>query len=294
MDSYALIDTNLASSQAEIGESSNLAQLCLSYTYNFEDQKYADYVCILSVLAQASIDSAKRRFQVDISGEIERIKKDIDVKTNGYPAFWSVIRKGFNPRSINMNLKCPMNSLYNLKFQKYRSSASTLPMDYFFQKFPLDKARKTCRKVEELINKYSFELYNYNSIEERDETYLLLRTNFDQMIRDIRGIYISSSYVGLFSWLIDRAFTISPASKKNVGTMKSTINKNKSLLLKTLYEVNKDNLMKCFSKNLYSWVFFGYTWKPASEAQMAQPRGLSPILMRSLKQSIERESATRK
>lgn len=174
------------------------------------------------------------------------------MKTNGYPAFWSVIKKGFNPRSINMNLKCPMNSLYNLKFQKYRSSASTLPMDYFFQKFPLDKARKTCRKVEELINKYSFELYNYNSIEERDETYLLLRTNFDQMIRDIRGIYISSSYVGLFSWLIDRAFTISPASKKNVGTMKSTINKNKSLLLKTLYEVNKDNLMKCFSKNLYS------------------------------------------
>ena len=175
MNSYSDIDVSLADAQLAIGESSNLAQLCLSYTYNFDDQKYRDYVCILSVVAQIAIDSAKRRFAIDISSEIERIKKDIDVKTNGYPAFWSVIRKGFNPRSINMNLKCPMNSLYNLKFQKYRSSASTLPMDYFFQKFPLDKARKTCRKVEELINKYSFELYNYNSIY---LFYLLVIINF--------------------------------------------------------------------------------------------------------------------
>lgn len=145
-----------------------------------------------------------------------------------------------------------MNCLYDLKFPKFRSSSSTLPMDYFFQKFPMDKSRKICKKVEDLINKYSFELYNYNSVEERDETYLLLRSNFDQMIQDIRSVYISNSYVGLFSWLIDRAFTISPGNKKNVGTMKSTINKNKSLLLKTLFEVNEDNLMKCFSKNLYS------------------------------------------
>ena len=252
MDSYSDIDVSLAEAQIAIGESSNLAQLCLSYTYNFEEQKYKDYVCILSVVAQIAIDSAKRRFAIDISGEIERIKKDINVKANGYPAFWSIIRRGFNPKSINQNLKCPMNCLYNLKFPKFRSSSSTLPMDYFFMKFPMNKSRKVCKRVEDLINRYSFELYNYNSLEERDETYLLLRSNFDQMIRDIRSVYISNSYVGLFSWLIDRAFTISPGNKKNVGTMKSTINKNKSLLLKTLFEVNADNLMKCFSKNLYS------------------------------------------
>lgn len=252
MDSYSGIDANLAEAQIAIGESSNLAQLCLSYTYNFDDQKYRDYVCILSVIAQIAIDSAKRRFAIDITGEIERIKKDINVKKNGYPLFWSIIRKGFNSRNINPSLKCPMNHLYNLKFQRYRSSSSTLPMDYFFQKFPMEKARKTCKRVEDLIIKYSFELYNYNSIEDRDETFLLLKTNFNQMIKDIRSIYISSSYVGLFSWLIDRAFSIQPSTKKNVGVMKSTINKNKSLLLKTLFEVNPDNLMKCFSKNLYS------------------------------------------
>lgn len=251
MDSYSDIDVNLAEAQMAIGESSNLAQLCLSYTYNFDDQKYKDYVCILSVVAQIAIDSAKRRFAINITDEIERIKKDINLKENGYPAFWSVIRRGFNPKSINHSLKCPMNSLYNMKFPKFRSPSSTLPMEYFFQRFSTDAPRKTCKKVEELINRYSFELYNYNTIEERDETYLLLQTNFDKMLRDIHATYISGSYIGLFSWLINRAFAINTGTKKNVGIVKSTINKNKSLLLKTLYEVNPDNLLKCFSKNLY-------------------------------------------
>lgn len=51
MLNHALIDNKLASAQLAIGESSNLAQLALSYSYNFDDQKYDDYVCILSVVA---------------------------------------------------------------------------------------------------------------------------------------------------------------------------------------------------------------------------------------------------
>lgn len=51
LDDFALIDNKLAASQLAIGESSNLAQICLTYTYNFHDKKFDDYVCILSVLA---------------------------------------------------------------------------------------------------------------------------------------------------------------------------------------------------------------------------------------------------
>ena len=64
---FAMMDNSLAQAQMAIGESSNLAQLALTYTYNFEDKKYEDYVCILSVLAQAAIDNAKRRYDIDIS-----------------------------------------------------------------------------------------------------------------------------------------------------------------------------------------------------------------------------------
>lgn len=48
---FAVVDNNISASQTDIGESSNVAQLCLSYTYNFDDQIYEDGVSILSVLA---------------------------------------------------------------------------------------------------------------------------------------------------------------------------------------------------------------------------------------------------
>jgi hypothetical protein len=48
---FANMDNNLAKAQLAIGSSSNLAQICLTYMYNFDDQKYEDYLCILSVLA---------------------------------------------------------------------------------------------------------------------------------------------------------------------------------------------------------------------------------------------------
>ena len=51
LENFAIIDNNLMAAQLAIGESSNLAQICLTYTYNFDDKKYQDYVCILSVLA---------------------------------------------------------------------------------------------------------------------------------------------------------------------------------------------------------------------------------------------------
>jgi hypothetical protein len=51
LDDFALLDNKLAHSQLGIGESSNLAQIALSYSHNFKDKKYLDAVCILSVLA---------------------------------------------------------------------------------------------------------------------------------------------------------------------------------------------------------------------------------------------------
>ena len=48
---FAWVDNNLAASQRAIGESSNLAQIALSYSYNFDDPFISNAVCILSVLA---------------------------------------------------------------------------------------------------------------------------------------------------------------------------------------------------------------------------------------------------
>ena len=248
MDDYAGIDNNLAKSQLDIGESSNLAQIAQTYACNFDDQKYIDYVCILSVLAQVAIDNAKRRFDIDLTGEIKRIKDDMDIKTNLYPSFWKIIKPGFSDKNVNEELKCPMNYLYNLDLSEFHNKDSTLPMSHFFVKYEMNNNIRTCRKVEEIISKYSLKLYEVNDNAENDD-YLLLRKDFDDMISDIQSIKISKNYLGLFSWMIDRSFKILPGSIRNKKSISSVLNKNKSLLLKVLYNVNPTNLLKCFSKN---------------------------------------------
>ena len=259
LENYANIDNNLAAAQLAIGESSNLAQLCLTYTYNFQDQKYNDYVCILSVLAQVAIDNAKRRFDIDLTEEISRIKKDMNIKENGYPSFWGVIRKGFNKNRINENLICPMNYIFDIKVKKYRNTTTTLPMDYFFVKYEMDEHKRKSKKVEELIQKYSLDLYNLyqkpvadNVLSDEDESdnYLLLRADFDSLINDIQNVYISKNYLGLMSWLINRAFFIGAGAKSKRNEIQATLNNNKSILIKTLYLVNSDALLKCFAKNV--------------------------------------------
>ena len=264
---YAIIDNNLAEAQRAIGESSNLAQVCLTYTYNFEDEKYQDYVCILSVLAQVAIDNAKRRFDIDLVKEIDDIKADMNIAANGLPAFWKVIKKDIikekNKKKkkakkanleakINYDLKCPMNFIFDIEVDKFRNKESTLPMETFFVKYEMNEHKRKSKKVEEFIQKYSLDLYNYNmsTDDENKEDYLLLRSDYDDLIKDIKLIYISNNYLGMMSWLINRAFCIGSGVKGNKKEIQSTINTNKSLLLKVLYDVNKEALLKCFAKNI--------------------------------------------
>lgn len=254
-DSYSRVDNALGASQTSIGESSNIAQLALTYSHNFEDKKYKDYACILAVVAQAAIDNSKRVYDIDIPAEIKRIKADMDIPKNGYPKFWMVIRPGFDRSRINFELKCPMNYVYDLKFGKPREPGSILSMDVFYKKFKPEAGKRRCLKVEEFIEKYSLDLhinYNANSNEDNLSEYLLLRNDFDQLIEDIKQLYISKSYKGLMSWLIDRAFYITPTMKAHLAKnhVKSKLKKNRSLLLKVLYAINPDMLLECFSGNI--------------------------------------------
>lgn len=257
MDDYALIDNKLAASQLDIGESSNLAQIAQTYDCSFGNQLYKDAVCILSVLAQIAIDSAKRQFDLDVGKEIRRLKKEIGVNENGYPGFWLIIRPGFNKSLIADNLRCPMNYLYNLNLDQFRTSSPTLPMSSFFVPHTLDRSRKTCRKVENLITKYAQVLNIHNQKVQRedddrnsysiDENYMLLHVDFENLIEDIRRIYVSGIYVGLFSWLLNRALTITTSVANNNRKLKSQIKRNRSILFKTLYMVNKSAFLQCFT-----------------------------------------------
>lgn len=255
MKSYAIIDNKLAKSQTAIGESSNLAQLALTYTYNFEDQMYDDIVCILSVVAQLAIDNAKRTCLCDIPSEIKRLKKMLDIPTNGYPAFWTIIKPDFSSvrngeTVINRDLQCPMNYLYDYRPSRVSYASETYPMDKYFVNFTMMQNRKKNRKIEELIEKYAIDLYRFKGGDNKDgEEYLLLRQDYDELINDIRQIHISNNYLPLMSWLIDRAFFVTPAIANRRTLVKSTLKKNRALLMKTLYDVSPKQFLQVFSKN---------------------------------------------
>lgn len=258
MDDYALIDNKLAASQLDIGESSNLAQIAQTYDCTYGEQIHKDAVCILSVLAQVAIDSAKRVFDVNVGAEIRRLKKELNVAEYKYPAFWTIIRSGFNQNNINPSLKCPMNYMFDLKLDQFKPDTPTLEMDQFFIKHPIENDRRTCRKVEELISEYAYILEEYNiehsrGVGDAESWYwksrsLLIHADFDLLLRNIQKIKLSSNYSGLFSWLIDRCFVITPSLRSNVKT-KSKIKKNRSLLLKVLYSINKKQFLACFDEN---------------------------------------------
>lgn len=222
---------------------------------------------------QVAIDNAKRRFDIDLNEEITRIKKDMDIEINKRPLFFVKIlesnarkrmsqsekqrkqtkeeRAAVSKKSsekTNADLKCPMNYLHSVKFGGHRSSEPTIPMDRFFVKYELEESRRKSKKVEELIEKYSINLYN--SVINDEDDYLLLNEEFDKLIEDIKNVYISKTYIGLMSWLVDRAFGISNGVKNNKVVNSSCTYQNKSLLLKVLYNINSECLLKVLSKNI--------------------------------------------
>lgn len=241
MENYAKIDNTLAESQRAIGESSNLAQVCLTYTYNFNNDKFTKYADILAVIAQICIDSAKRSYDLDLTKEIQRIKDDIGVDETGYPLFWDAIRKDFNGERINPELKCPMNYIFDLTFRRFRRKTEVINIKDFLVKHEMKTDRRKSRKVEDMIEKFSFELYQYRIEDDPDESYLVLREDFEEMVDAIRGMYISKEYAGLMYWLLYRGLIIG----KNTNNV-SKLYKNRSILLATLYAVSPKVFLSCF------------------------------------------------
>lgn len=246
MYNHAVIDNNLAKSQMAIGESSNIAQLALTYSYTFIDKDYLEYADILAVCAQISIDNSKRRYDIDLNSEIRRIKQELNVKNNGYPRFWLYVNYATPKDKINNTLQCPMNVLFDYKPPKIRSNESTLPMCYFYNHYQLKEDRRKSKKVEAFIEAYGLRLYQ-NAIDDIEDD-LILREDFEDMVEDIKRVYVSKDYLGLFSWLIDRAFHLRANLDGNGRKSKAKTDKNKVLLLKTLYTINPSNLLKIFQK----------------------------------------------
>lgn len=249
----AVIDNKLAASQRDIGESTNVAQICLSYWYTTGEDRYASYADALAILCQCSIDSTKRVYSVSVAEEVKHYKETINIKKNGYPAFWRDIRRDCNKNLINYNLKCPMNAVHSLTVGKAPFKNDTIPIKHFFVNHENEETKKKSKAIEKLIEQYSLEIADYQKdkkkYREKDESdYLLLRSDYEDLLEDIRKISLPNKYVGLMSWLVNRCFMITPSMVQNKDRIQSKLSKNRPLLLKVLYDLNPNLLLKCFKK----------------------------------------------
>lgn len=239
------IDSMLCKAQRAIGESSNLAQIALSYTYTFNNEQLNDFVCILSVLAQVAIDSAKRPFQVDVSAEIQRIKQAMNVKEIGYPSFWKRIHPEIDNDKINYKLVCPMNKLSSFKMTTVEASPTLYDINDFVIDYKWGDSR-SAKSVIALADEYrklkvccclteDFGHDDYNSV------LLFMGDEYDALIKILQKTYLSGNAKGLMSILIREAF-------KNGKTPEEQriINLRRTSLLSMLYKGSPATFLSCF------------------------------------------------
>lgn len=244
---FAVVDNKLAAAQLDIGESSNVAQIGLSYSYNDMDGT-ADRVATLAVLAQCAIDNAKRSFDIDIHSEIQRIKQELNIKSIGYPAFFAGIRPDLRSK-VNPNIQCPMNCVYKIRNKSIKDKNVIDNAEFFIPHPNLLTTRKS-KQVEKLIEDYSLEVFRMHVADDvTSSDYFLLRTDYEDLLEALRRITLSKNYLGLMSWLINRALMITPGIQKQKESVNTKLSKNRPLLLKILYDMNPKTFKKCFKSD---------------------------------------------
>ena len=148
-----------------------------------------------------------------------------------------------------------MNYLQDLKVGHAKHFMDQIDLCDLLIKEKVEINRNASRKIEKLIEDYSIDYYNYatNELYSNGEydynNFILLRSNFDNLINDIRSSSISKKYRQLVLWLIKRAFSTEPYLVNNKKKMLNKTNKNKSVLFKVLYDVNPELFLSCFIKN---------------------------------------------
>lgn len=270
---YANMDNKFAHSKRGIGESSNLAQLALTYYWNTRAGDLYDNFVILSVLAQCIIDGCKREYEVDALAEIDRIKhmdcmkltgsggdkcdlplfmlytKSVDTSKNGTELSYDEVRgsKDRIKRRINQNLSCPMNYLQQClgKIQGARQDNAT-PTKAFFIKMDGKANDRQITKIQKLVNEYdNFIRLNHSRFGEESFFFEFEKVTsvFLDHINKIRiGNIVTINRIIEISLSVDR-YNNNPHCEKKYQ------NNYARRMLNTLYRQNRDKFLMNFVQN---------------------------------------------
>lgn len=264
MASYATMDNKIASGQDDVGSSSNIAQLALSYYYDAiyhtgeQNKDLRDIFVICSVLAQVAIDSAKRGFDVSVGTELIRLQRksrEINKKNNKpcgrsinvkYPVFYSEIQeekpKKKQPKKKSKNkmtdyFKCPMEILSQFIYdatidtrekQQYRRKTIAIK-DVFI--FPDEKVKKTSQYKSVITKARAFDI-EMKKLDTNASNYSdMAICTFENYMKSIKRLKISKSTMQV---LIIAAF-------RSESYMQNR-------LLEMLFDYDEELFLSCFYK----------------------------------------------
>ena len=269
MKEYARMDNKFAKSRIGIGESSNLAQLAMTYYWTKKSKELYDNFVILAVLAQVIIDGCKREYEVDAIEEIKRIKKlpcmrqyvevrdkngDIKNVKRDFPMFMkytkriqytkngkerdhSIIKeeKDKLKSRISNTYDCPMNDLQEaLGNVKFISSTNTIPTVNFIKQINGEANRRQINKIVSYAQE--LELITKENMDEED---LALYCNrYEEMLHDLRKMKIKNPKT--INRLIEIALNTSTMGRKK-EYFRYTRN-----LLKLLHDANIELFLSNF------------------------------------------------
>lgn len=278
---YAKMDTILAKSRRGIGESSNLAQLAMTYYWTdrakninttFKTKELYDNFVILSVIAQLIIDGSKKVYEVDGLEEIARIKRmecmnptDINGRKKDYPLFMKYTKsvpvtkngnelpfeqietaKNKIKKRINDDFVCPMNYLQeHLSKIQGASKRNTIPTEDFFIKIRGRSNTKQITKVAKLAQEYdSYVRANilYIQNDERMDEYVETTRNFYNSIAKIKIRNLAT-----INRIIESALKLDIVPERKGNHKYLELNKYCRIILKALFRVDKEQFLKNFA-----------------------------------------------
>lgn len=251
VESLIVIDNELAKSKYDIGLSSNLAQLAMSWFWMDKSNELAEIVCIMSVLAQCAIDNSKRKYAVSIRDEIKRISnlkcmnKKVENskcrKIKAKPYFWQYINQKVNKESL-IDCPCPMNFLQKVidsDVECASKAKDTISSVNFITIIDGKADDRQMARIKEKVKEYDDAVKKHNDmveggyINENEERWKVEEQILQKCVVDyISGLKIKPKTMQI---LISKAL-----SKNGVNS------KYKRKLLNSLYQSHREKFMNCF------------------------------------------------
>ncbi|WP_125006440.1 hypothetical protein [Clostridium tagluense] len=247
--SIAKIDNLLAQSKNDIGVSSNMAQLALSYYQHDKTKELRDIVCIMSVLAQVSIDNAKRQYAVNVKAEIARINEldCIKVYKGKIPNWMQYIKKDVKKSRLLKSYECnctmeylqiAIDKIKNLTNNKDNIKIETLLVDGIALNNKTNYPQ--IKKIEDLIQNFDKKVKYTNKIAKKynwkeDKIETEVAPIRDSVVSRISGLVLTEESM---YYLVKNAID---TAEVNIDKEKiSDSKKYKRKMLNILYNTHKE------------------------------------------------------